>query len=103
MGYFKVVNDYVQTCSKKIDDTWFPITRDQNGNIIGPSVLVTQIADEQKATSNAKIMQQITALESELIRPMRELLSSIVTDKTYAQTKVNDIETKIEALRAQIV
>lgn len=58
--------------------------------------------DEIKAEHNASILSQITSLESNLIRPMRELLSTEVIDKSFAQAKVDSIEQQIQDLRAQL-
>lgn len=60
-------------------------------------------AEDIKQENNTNILSQITALEPMLIRPMRELLSTAVTDKSFAQAKVDDIERQIQALRAQII
>jgi len=53
---------------------------------------------------NQDIYNQIAVLESSLFRPTRELLSTktSATDKTYAQTKVDDIEAQIQALRSTL-
>lgn len=47
---------------------------------------------------------QIAELEAQLIRPMRELLSSITSDEAqiYAQSKIDSIETQIQGLRDEI-
>jgi len=57
---------------------------------------------QKKAAHNNLIYSQISKLEITLARPMRELLSSTVLDKTFAQKKVNDIDAQIQALRLQI-
>ena len=62
-------------------------------------------SDEIKAEHNASFLSQITFLETMLIRPMRELLSTETStaDKSLAQSKVDDIERQIQALRAQLL
>jgi hypothetical protein len=46
-------------------------------------------------------LDEILKLESELVRPMRELLSTNTTesDRQFAQSKVDSIESKIQAIR----
>jgi nitrate/nitrite-specific signal transduction histidine kinase len=54
---------------------------------------------------NTSILKEIEAKEKELIRPMRELLSTsaTVSAKDFAQEKVDSIETEIQSLRRKLI
>lgn len=58
--------------------------------------------EELKQQSNASTLAAISAIEMSLIRPMRELLSTEVADKSFAQAKINEVERQIAALRLQL-
>ena len=53
---------------------------------------------------NKPIYEAIKAKEAELVRPMRELLATTATDeaKAFAQTKIDEIEAEIQALRTEL-
>ena len=59
---------------------------------------------EEDKKHNDDILLQIKAKESELVRPMRELLSTTATAeaKEYAQSKVDEIELAIQELREEL-
>ena len=69
-----------------------------------PQALLDAKALEAKKAFNQDIYNQISVLESKLLRATRELLSTTttVTAKGFAQTKIDNTEAQIEALRAQI-
>lgn len=53
---------------------------------------------------NKPIYEAIATKENELTRPMRELLSTTATaeSKAFAQSRIDTIETEIQALRGQL-
>lgn len=67
-------------------------------------VVNTPTEEELKEISNQNIQNQIFTLESQLVRPQRELLSTKTDQKTkdFAQSKIDDIELQIVELRKQL-
>lgn len=65
--------------------------------------VVLQKQKEDEAHNN-EILSQIATKESELVRPMRELLSTTATAeaKAFAQSKVDEIELAIQELREEL-
>lgn len=60
--------------------------------------------EEIDEAHNADILSQISAKEYELIRPMRELLSTTSSSesKEFAQGKIDEIELEIHRLRGEL-
>jgi hypothetical protein len=64
-----------------------------------------ELIEKTKTEKNTPILAEIQALEMLIIRPIREMLSTTVlqSDKDIAQLKINDIESRIQALRVDLI
>ena len=84
-----------------IDKEPFNISPNENGEIDFGSP--TQ--EELNQSHNNTILSQISAKENELVRPMRELLSTATSeeDKAFAQSRIDNIEREIQSLRSQLL
>jgi len=58
---------------------------------------------KSKDEINNETMTQINLLELSLLRPLREMSSTVILDKSFAQKKIDDTENKISALRSDLI
>lgn len=100
MKFFKDTNNNpyaYEDNDKNIKEGLTPIIKDELKELLKPS------EEELTTQHNEDIKAQIDNLEKQLVRPYRELLSSITTDivKAEAQKKIDDIELQIQNKRAE--